>query len=78
MRQGRDIPLILLLCAVDSDGREVALHQELVQLLGPGHRLHEDDHLHTASGNHHNDKETGALPQVRALAVMSADLGLAA
>ena len=57
----RDIPLILLLCAVDADGREVAFHQELVQLLGPGHRLHKDDHLQTAPSDHHNGIETGAV-----------------
>ena len=37
--------LLLLLSGVDADGREVALGQEAVELVGAGHLRHEDDNL---------------------------------
>ena len=50
---------------MDADGGEVALHQQLVQLLSPGHRLHKDDNLHapatlsaTAKGLQHTQAST--------------------
>jgi hypothetical protein len=41
--------LLLRHLAVDGDGREVALHQQLVQLYGARHRLDEDHHLYAGA-----------------------------
>ena len=37
--------LLLLQASVDADGREVAVLEQLVELLGAGHLGHEDHHL---------------------------------
>ena len=41
----RCIPFLLGHARVDTDGRKIALHQELIELCGPTHALYKYDNL---------------------------------